>query len=73
MATTARVSKLPKCDFNHADTDPLSKRAARYDGKTRMGPWAFMCEAHYRQHGVGLGTGQGQKLMLEFDKKEDTQ
>ena len=26
--------------------------------------WAYMCEAHYADHGVGLGLGVGQKLIL---------
>jgi len=50
----ATVAVLPKCDF--------CAQTAAYDGKTRMGPWAYMCEAHYVQHGVGLGTGRGQRL-----------
>jgi hypothetical protein len=31
------------------------------DGKTKMGPWAYMCERCYKVHGVGLGTGLGQR------------
>lgn len=31
-----------------------------YDCKTRMGPWACLCERHFRTHGIGLGTGRGQ-------------
>lgn len=50
----ATVAVLPKCDF--------CAQTAAYDGRTRMGPWAYMCEAHYVQHGVGLGTGRGQRL-----------
>lgn len=36
---------------------------AVYDGKTKEGPWAFMCEKCFKEHGVGLGTGRGQKLV----------
>ena len=32
------------CDF--------CKAAATYDGKTTMGPWAFMCEEHFVQYGI---------------------
>jgi hypothetical protein len=33
------------------------------DGKTKMGPWANMCNKHYAMYGVGLGLGLGQRLM----------
>ncbi len=32
-----------------------------YDGATKQGPWAWMCEEAFKKHGVGLGTGKGQK------------
>jgi len=57
MNKTALVTKLPKCDF--------CDEPAEYDGKTKLGPWANMCEAHFQVFGVGLGTGRGQKLTLE--------
>jgi hypothetical protein len=60
MADKAYVSSLPTCDFPHDGAAP----AAKYDGKTRGGPWANMCEAHYRIHGTGLGTGKGQELIV---------
>jgi len=31
------------------------------DGKTTRGPWATMCLPCYKTHGVGLGTGKGQR------------
>ena len=34
------------------------------DGKTRQRVWAILCEACHATHGVGLGTGQGQKYLL---------
>jgi hypothetical protein len=57
MSKQVIVDKLPKCDF--------CEYPAAYDGKTKMGPWANMCETHFKTFGVGLGTGQGQKLILE--------
>lgn len=45
----------PKCDF--------CSKPASYDGKTAMGPWAYMCDTHFRMYGVGLGLGRGQKLL----------
>ena len=38
------------------------EKPAKYDGKTRMGLWANMCEAHFYRYGVGLGVGKGQKV-----------
>lgn len=37
-----------KCDF--------CKAPAIYDGKTQLGPWAFMCEKCYKRYGTGLRT-----------------
>jgi len=51
------VERLPKCDF--------CGRIARYDGRTKHGGhWAYMCEACFAIHGVGLGLGKGQELIL---------
>ena len=54
--TEVTVSQLPKCDF--------CDKQATYDGKTTFGPWANMCEAHNWLHGIGLGVGRGQRLVL---------
>ena len=35
---------------------------AKYDAKTKIGPWAYMCEACFKKWGMGLGLGKGQKL-----------
>jgi hypothetical protein len=54
---TAKVGALPPCD--------VCGITARYDAKTTAGPWAYLCEPHFRQLGVGLGTGLGQRLTLD--------
>lgn len=41
---------------------PLSKYFV--DGRTRVGRWAIMCSLCHTAHGVGLGTGNGQKYDL---------
>jgi hypothetical protein len=51
-----------KCDFCHT--------MAKYDGKTKQGPWAFMCNQHFKIHGVGLGEGKGQQLMLQEEYEQ---
>ena len=55
---TATVDELPKCNW--------CREPAEYDGKTIFGPWAYMCEEHFREFGIGLGTGVGQKLKREI-------
>lgn len=57
--TTAKVAKLPPCDFCSTDHSPI---LASIDGKTIHGPWANMCDECFETHGVGLGLGRGQRL-----------
>lgn len=40
---------------------------AMYDAKTSAGPWAYMCEEHFKKYGIGLGLGKGQKLYRKKD------
>lgn len=56
--TETEVTMLPVCDFCGA-----GKRAS-YDGKTTLGPWASMCDEHFKTYGIGLGRGKGQRLIL---------
>lgn len=66
--TEVTVAKLPPCDTHHyLNNDPKPPLAA-YDGKTKYGPWANMCEDCFTKHGTGLGTGKGQKLVLKEAK-----
>ena len=53
---------MTTCDF--------CGKPAEYDARTKMGPWANMCETCYKKQGVGLGLGKGQKLS-EIGKKKD--
>jgi hypothetical protein len=57
MTTKAMVSILPKCDF--------CTEKAKYDGKTIMGPWAYMCLKCFGEYGIGLGLGLGQELVVQ--------
>ena len=52
---TTELLELRYCDF--------CKAVAHYDGKTKIGPWAYMCEEHFQMYGIGLGPGRGQKLI----------
>ena len=53
----ATVSNIPQCQFCSAP--------AAYDAKTRMGPWAYLCERCFKKDGIGLGLGKGQRLVLK--------
>ena len=57
--TEVRVSVLPKCDFCDAQ--------AVYDAKTVIGPWANLCEEHFKEYSPdeSLGTGKGQRLVTK--------
>ena len=61
--TEVKVEVLPKCDFCDSQ--------AAYDGKTKMGPWANMCEAHFKVSGIGLGLGRGQRLILNKKQRSE--
>ena len=55
------VPEIRNCDMCHQDP-PVPAYA---DGKTTFGPWANMCKPCFEIHGVGLGLGMGQELLLE--------
>jgi hypothetical protein len=58
--TTKLVGPRPTCDI-------CNVRPAAIDGKTVHGPWAFMCDPCHSKIGVGLGLGQGQRLIEDGD------
>ena len=37
------------------------------DGRTSNGSWAVMCSKCHKIHGVGLGTGKGQKYVRDTE------
>lgn len=65
--TRVTVKKLPACDFASFPNSTCGPAAhpAGYDGATKLGPWANMCEVAFQSFGLGLGTGRGQALILE--------
>ena len=65
MSKEVVVDSLPKCDFCESE--------ARYDGKTKLGPWGNMCEECFPVYGVGLGTGKGQRLVLRTEQETSSE
>jgi len=66
MATSKNVKWLGKhkCDFC---TGKLIEKIL-YDARTIYGPWAVMCDEHFKVYGLGkLGTGYGQKYIKQTD------
>lgn len=39
-----------------------------YDGRTKQGPWAFMCEGCWKMQGTTLGIGCGQAYDVKTRK-----
>ena len=59
----AIVEVLPKCDF--------CNNRAKYDCRTKLGPWAAVCLTHFGQYGIKLGLGWGQELILSGQDKTE--
>lgn len=56
MSTKWIGEKPTKCDLCRGTLE-----GGWVDGRTKQGPWANMCALCFIEHGVGLGTGFGQK------------
>ena len=63
MANTIKVLVFRYCDLCPTEDEVI----AHYDGKTQWGPWANMCEKHFAEVGVGLGTGKGHKFEYIYE------
>lgn len=59
---TATVPERPTCSIPNRHM--IKDAPALYDGKTLMGPWAYMCQSCFGRYGVGLGLGKGQLLIV---------
>lgn len=46
------------------------KLTALYDARTPSGRWGYLCATHFASLGCRLGTGFGQRLVLESEKYE---
>lgn len=63
-----KMTVIPDCQFCSM-IPGMEVSKAEYDGATQVGPWAYMCSYHFKQYGVGIGTGKGQYLNLGKDSK----
>lgn len=60
--TEVKVTSLRFCDIHKFEMNRPDV-VAHYDGRTKQGPWAHMCNTCFASQGVGLGTGKGQRLI----------
>jgi len=68
--TEVRLATPRFCDFCRNEGNEGKETVARYDGRTVYGAWAYMCPAHFRKYGVGLGLGKGQRLVYQKEEKK---
>ena len=59
--TVVKVAVIPPCDLGQ------THGPAYADAQLRGGPWAYVCEPCFDQHGCELGLGRGQRLELESE------
>ena len=62
---TKWLSPVEKCDICRK---PFESGDTFIDGKTHQGPWGILCSPCHETHGIGLGTGKGQRY--DFDTRE---
>ena len=55
----------PFCDF----CGEWTAGTTFVDGVTKMGPWALMCEKCFKQFGVRVAPGSGQRYSTDSNKK----
>lgn len=65
MTRYLSAERMTNDDFGNAFTNKEGEII--YDAKTHMGPWATMTERAFKQYGVKLGQGFGQKYKRNAD------
>lgn len=66
MSKEVKVAELPMCDVCRAEG---LRTVAAYDAALKFGSWGYVCEAHFKRYGRGLGTGLGQRLVKQEKPK----
>jgi hypothetical protein len=54
-----KAARIPDCDICKHEDGVVNP--ATHDGKTKYGPWAFMCDAHLKSVGTSIHTKLGAK------------
>jgi hypothetical protein len=67
------VTNIPPCQFCAPPVDGGPPEPGPYDFRTRWGPWANGCEAHWRLYRAEeeLGVGKGQLWITEEEVTSD--
>ena len=62
----AVVAEIPMCDI-------CRRKKARYDARSKFGPWGYMCEFCWYDNRATheLGVGNGQMLCLENETVDE--
>jgi hypothetical protein len=66
MTKSIKVSVIPRCDL--CSSEEIDKPAYAY-ARLPYG-WAFICLKHFIYHGCRLGTGWGQRLVLDTKTRQ---
>jgi hypothetical protein len=66
--TVAIVAVIPQCDIHRYDKKQMGV-PAKYDAKTKKGPWANMCDECFKEEAMypDLGVGKGQRLVTKLN------
>jgi len=56
--TEVRMSRERVCDM-------CGDKRAEFDGRTKRGYWAYMCEDCFSILGRGIGLGKGQRIIYK--------
>jgi len=66
MGESVRVSVIPNCDLcSEKGMDRRSHAYAKLDIGP-WGPWAYVCKSCFDTYHCSLGTGRGQRLILDM-------
>ena len=68
MSDTVYVPSLPDCDMHKVTGITV---AAAFDARTTSGRWANLCQECFDVHGVGLGTGKGQRFIVGSEPRRN--
>lgn len=71
MSVSTVVERRPPCDLCRCRSPHGSLPEAQFDAKLKAGGWAYLCLPCYKEFGIKLGTGFGQRLYLRSEVRDD--